>query len=82
MQANIQHRKTIMAKKRTSPAAVKAARSEYSSVKRAYHKAGKAAFGKPSSSKVKRDYHALKRAYKSAGSRLGRLTGRKPRRSR
>ena len=66
-------------KKRSRPAVVKAARSEYSKVKRAYHTAGKAAFGKPSNSAVKRDYHALKRAYKSAGSRLGRLTGRKPR---
>ena len=68
--------------KRTSPAAVKAARSEYSTIKRAYHKAGKAAFGKPGSSAVKRDYAALKREYKRVGAKLGRLTGRKPRRSR
>ena len=67
-------------KKRTSPAAVKAARSEYSTVKRAYHKAGKLAFGKPSRSSVKRDYCALKSEYKRVGARLGRLTGRKPRR--
>ena len=68
-----------MAKKRTSPAVIKTARKEYEASKRAYHRAGKLAFGKPSSSKVKRDYKAIKNEYKRRGARLGRLTGRKSR---
>ena len=73
-----QHRKDIMAKKRTSPAVIKAARNEYGAAKRAYHRAGKLAFGKPSNSKVKRDYHAIRNEYRRRGARLGSLTGRKP----
>lgn len=68
--------------KRTSPAAVKAARTQYNTAKRAYHNVGEKAFGKPGNSVVKRDYKVLKREYKRAGALLGRLTGRKPRRSR
>jgi hypothetical protein len=64
---------------KSKSSAIRAARLEYSKVKRAYHTAGKAAFGKPGSSRVKRDYCALKRAYKRVGARLGRLTGRKSR---
>lgn len=54
---------------------VKATRREYETLKRAYRKIGKAAFGKPSGSKVKRDYREVKRALNQVGSRLGRLTG-------
>lgn len=50
-------------------------RREYNTLKRAYHKIGKAAFGQPSGSKVKRDYHEVKRELNRVGSRLGKLTG-------
>jgi hypothetical protein len=54
---------------------VKTLRREYTTLKRAYHKAGRAALGKPSGSKAKRDYQEIKREMTLVGSRLGRLTG-------
>jgi hypothetical protein len=54
---------------------VKTLRREYGTLKRAYHKAGRAAVGKPSGSKSQRDYREIKREMNRVGSRLGRLTG-------
>ena len=61
--------------KKAAPAVVRQLRAEYGTIKRAYHKAGKAAFGKPANSAAKREYHQLKRAYKTVGNKLGRATG-------
>lgn len=61
--------------KKAAPAVVRQLRSEYGVVKKAYHKAGKAAFGKPSNSVAKREYATLKRAYRTIGNKLGRATG-------
>jgi len=54
---------------------INAARREYGKVKRAYHAAGKKAFGKPANSKVKKEYRAIKRVYQTVGRKLGKLTG-------
>jgi len=67
-------RKTKKTKK-ASPSTVRSLRSEYGIIKRAYHKAGKAAFGKPAHSTAKKEYAQLKRAYKAVGNKLGRATG-------
>jgi len=61
--------------RKAAPSVVRQLRSEYGTVKRAYHKAGKAAFGKPANSAAKREYHTLRHAYKSIGNKLGRATG-------
>jgi hypothetical protein len=61
--------------KKAAPSVVRQLRAEYGTIKRAYHKAGKAAFGKPANSTAKREYHQLKRAYKTVGNKLGRATG-------
>lgn len=65
-----------------SAAKVKEARAEYTAVKKLYHSLGKKAAGKPKSSTVQKDYREVKREYQSAGRALGKLTGRKPRKSR
>lgn len=52
-----------------------AARKEYKKLDRAYHAAGKKAFGKPKKSAVHKDYETLKRARNAAGRKLGKLTG-------
>ena len=54
---------------------VRKIRREYETLKRAYHKAGRAAMGKPSGSRAKRDYREIKRELGRVGSRLGKLTG-------
>lgn len=61
--------------KKAAKSVVRELRSEYGTLKRAYHKAGKAAFGKPANSAAKRQYHQIKRAYKTVGNKLGRATG-------
>jgi len=61
--------------KKASPSVVRELRSEYGTLKRAYHKAGKAAFGKPANSKAKKEYAQVKRAYRTVGNKLGRATG-------
>jgi hypothetical protein len=61
--------------RKAAPAVVRQLRAEYGTVKRAYHKAGKAAFGKPANSTAKREYGQIKRAYKAIGNKLGRATG-------
>ena len=58
-------------------AQVKSLRSDYSKAKSAYHKAGKAAFGKPANSTAKKEYKTARNAYKKAGALLGKATGRK-----
>jgi hypothetical protein len=67
-------RKTSKARK-ASPSVIRQLRADYAPLKRAYHKLGKAAFGKPANSAVKKEYALVKRAYKTAGNRLGRATG-------
>lgn len=57
-------------------------RREYEKLKRARRVIGKKAFGKPERSPAKRDYRTVDREYQKVGRRLGRLTGRKPRKSR
>ena len=56
-------------------AQIASTRREYGKLKRAYHKAGKKAFGKPEKSTVKREYRLIKRAYRAVGKKLGKLTG-------
>ena len=63
------------AHKTASRTEVKETRHEYDVLKRAYHKAGKAAFGKPENSVAKREYKQIKSAYRRVGNKLGRLTG-------
>jgi hypothetical protein len=63
------------AHKKAAPSVIRQLRAEYAPIKKAYHKAGKAAFGKPANSAAKREYHQLKRAYKTIGNKLGRATG-------
>jgi hypothetical protein len=67
-----------MAAKKSSQIA--SVRSEYASAKREYKALGKKTMGKPKNSPVRREYAAAKRAYKTVGAKLGRLTGRKPKR--
>lgn len=64
----------------TKTAKVAALRREYNAANRAYHKAGKAAFGKPAGSAAKKTYRAAKSLRNRVGAQLGRLTGRKSRR--
>jgi len=73
-------RKTKRSKKRTAPGKIATVRREYTTAKRMYHKIGKKAFGKPSSSSVKKDYGAVKREYRRLGKQLAHMTGRRPRR--
>lgn len=68
-------RKATKKTKNAAPAVVRQLRAEYGTLKRAYHKAGKAAFGKPANSAAKREYAQVKRAYKTVGNKLGRATG-------
>ena len=58
---------------------VRKARATYTAVKKLYHQAGKKARGKAKTSPAYREYKEVKAAYKTAGQRLGRLTGRKNR---
>lgn len=70
------------------PTAKKSLKSEIASTRREYEKLkqarrviGQKAFGKPERSTVKKDYRTVDREYQKVGRRLGRLTGRKPRKS-
>lgn len=54
---------------------VRNTRREYDTLTRAFHKAGRAAFGKPESSKAKRDYREIQKERNRVGRRLGVLTG-------
>ena len=56
-----------------------ALRREYESVKRLYHKVGRAAEGRPARSQSQRDYAVVKAEYHRLGRRLGRLTGKRER---
>ena len=67
--------KSRKSSKKAAPSVIRQLRAEYEPLKKAYHKAGKAAFGKPANSKAKREYALLKRAYKTVGNKLGRATG-------
>jgi hypothetical protein len=62
-------------KKPSKKTQITAARREYASLTRAYHKAGQKAAGTPKNSKVRRDYGALKAARNRVGRTLGKLTG-------
>ena len=61
--------------KKAAPSVIRQLRADYGSLKRAYHKAGKAAFGKPAKSAAKKEYNVVKRAYRIAGNKLGHATG-------
>jgi hypothetical protein len=67
--------KTRKTAKKAAPAVVRQLRAEYGTITKAYHKAGKAAFGKPANSAAKREYNTIKRAYRTIGNKLGRATG-------
>ena len=67
--------KSRKSSKKATPSVIRQLRADYGTLKRAYHKAGKAAFGKPANSAAKREYHQVKRAYKTVGNKLGRATG-------
>ena len=56
-----------------------ALRREYESVKRLYHRAGRAAAGKPARSRAQRDYAVVRAEYHRLGRLLGRLTGKRSR---
>ena len=58
------------------------ARRNYNEIKKLRNKVGAKARGKPKTSQVQKDYRLLNREYKKAGQHLGKLTGRKPRKSR
>lgn len=51
------------------------ARREYEPAKRRYKATGKAAMGKPKTSKAYKAYQAAKTEYRSKGRKLGKLTG-------
>jgi hypothetical protein len=68
-------RKTVKSRKKAAPSVIRQLRAEYGSLRRSYHNAGKAAFGKPANSAAKKEYNRVKRAYKTAGNKLGRATG-------
>ena len=57
------------------PAKVREAAKEYGAVKRFYKKIGKAALGKPKSSRVHKDYVKIRGEYQRAGKRLAKMTG-------
>jgi hypothetical protein len=57
------------------PAKVRETAAEMALAARARKKIGKAALGKPKSSKVHKDYVAVSKAYQSAGKRLAKMTG-------
>ena len=57
------------------PAKVREAAQEYGECRRCYRKLGKAALGKPKSSRVHRDYVLMRREYHRAGKRLAKMTG-------
>jgi hypothetical protein len=57
------------------PAKVREAAAEYGECRRYYKRLGKAALGKPKSSRVHKDYVAIKREYRRAGKKLARMTG-------
>ena len=52
--------KTRKTAKKAAPAVVRQLRAEYGTITKAYHKAGKAAFGKPANSAAKREYNTIK----------------------
>ena len=71
-------RKTIKSRKsskKAAPSVIRQLRAEYAPIKKAYHAAGKKAFGKPANSTAQREYATLKRAYRTIGNKLGRATG-------
>ena len=57
------------------PSKVREAAAEYGECRRCYKKLGKAALGKPKSSRVHKDYVAIRTEYRRAGKRLAKLTG-------
>lgn len=57
------------------PAKVREAAKEYGEIKRFYKKVGKAALGKPKSSRVHKDYVKIRGEYQRAGKRLAKMTG-------
>ena len=57
------------------PAKVREAAEEYGEIRRCYKKIGKAALGKPKSSRVHKDYVTIRREYQRAGKRLAKMTG-------
>ena len=57
------------------PAKVREAAKEYGEIKKFYKKVGRAALGKPKSSRVHKDYVKIKGEYQRAGKRLARMTG-------
>jgi|WetSurMetagenome_2_1015567.scaffolds.fasta_scaffold345366_1 hypothetical protein len=63
-----------MPTKKKMPASL---REEYATVKRAYHRAGKAAMGKPKTSTAQKDYQALKGHYRKVLRKVCKATGRK-----
>jgi hypothetical protein len=62
-------------KKPSKRSLVLAARREYGTLTRAYHKAGKKAMGKPERSAAKKEYRQIQRSRSMAGRKLGKLTG-------
>lgn len=69
-----------MPTKKSKKSQIASLRREYVAADREYHKKGRAAFGKPSGSAAKRAYREARQERNLLGSRLGKLTGRKPRR--
>lgn len=61
---------------------IKEARKDYEHVKKVYNKIGRMTMGTRASDPIRRDYRTARRAYLAAGKKLGRLTGKKPRRGR
>ena len=57
------------------PAKVREAAKEYGLIRNFYKRIGKAALGKPKSSRVHKDYVKIKGEYQRAGKRLARMTG-------
>jgi hypothetical protein len=69
----VNKRRTVMPRT-TKTAQITEARSEYSTAKRRYKKEGKAAFGKPKTSKAYKVYKEAKAEYRRTGRKLGKLT--------
>jgi hypothetical protein len=57
------------------PAKVREAAASFAKATTARKKLGKAALGKPKSSKIHKTYEAAKRTYQAAGKKLSTLTG-------
>jgi len=55
-------------------------RADYNEANKLYHRAGKKALGTPKNSPARHEYNHIKRVRNAVGQKLGKLTGRKPRR--